>query len=261
MEERIKQVKIYLIKFLSLFFKTGGWKLFIFGTAISLIIAFVVGDNMFENYKDTLSGCFSMVSACIWIGIFNSIQVICKERDIIKREHRSGLHISSYIIARAIYEMIICLVQAVIMVVLYTNIIDFPKDGLVTKIIVIDTFITFFVILLSSDYLGIAVSSIVKTANTAMTVMPFLLIIQLVFSGFVFELEGSVGNIAKITISKWGMEILGSISNGNGVLGEASEYLYKSGHVVGALFILLGFSILYLIVGIISLEFVDKDKR
>lgn len=269
MNDRFKQINIYLTKFISLFFKTGGWKAFIFGAVISLIIAMVVGDNMFVYGLDTESGCFSMVSACIWIGIFNSIQVVCKERDIIKREHRSGMHISSYITARALYEMIICFVQAIIMLALCMNFLKFPEEGLVTGSIIIDVYITFFLILLSSDYLGIAVSSIVKTTTTAMTVMPFLLIVQLVLSGVLFALEGNTGLIAKITISKWGMEALGAIVNMDGLPYNAAgwqiiprdAYLYESGHVINTWLIILGFAFLYLVVGIISLEFVDKDKR
>lgn len=269
MKERIKQIKIYFTKFMSLFFKTGGWKAFIFGAVISLIIAMVVGDNMFVYGIDTESGCFSIVSACIWIGIFNSIQSVCKERDIIKREHRSGMHISSYIISRALYELIICLVQAMIMLFLCVIFFEFPQDGLITNNIFIDVFITFFLILLSSDYLGIAVSSIVKTTTTAMTVMPFLLIVQLVLSGVLFALDGNIGLVAKITISKWGMEALGSIVNIDALPYNAAgwqiiprdAYIYESGHVVDSWLIILGFSILYLTISIVSLEFVDKDKR
>lgn len=269
MGDRVKQIKIYFVKFMSLFFKTGGWKAFIFGAVISLIIAMVVGDNMFVYGLDTESGCFAMVSACIWIGIFNSIQTICKERDIIKREHRSGMHISSYVISRALYELVICFVQAIIMLALCMIFLEFPKEGLVTGNIVLDVFITFFLILLSSDYLGIAVSSIVKTTTTAMTVMPFLLIVQLVLSGVLFALEGNVGLIAKITISKWGMEALGAIVNTDGLpynvagwqIIPREAYIFESGHVVDSWMIILGFAVLYLVVGIVSLEFVDKDKR
>ena len=46
-----------------------------------------------------------------------------------------------------------------------------------------------------------------------MTVMPFLLIVQLVLSGVLFELKGNLALIAKVTLSKWGMEALGSISD------------------------------------------------
>lgn len=269
MGDRLKQLKIYFIKFLRLFVKTGGWKAFIFAGVISLLLAMVVDDNMFVYGLDTESGCFSVISACIWIGIFNSIQVICKERDIIKREHRSGMHISSYILARALYEFIICFFQAIIMLIICLIFYTFPEKGLVTGNIVIDIFITFFLVFLSSDYLGIAVSSIVKTITTAMTVMPFILIVQLIFSGVLFSLEGNMALIAKITISKWGMEALGTISNMDGLpynevgwtIIPRDAYIYESGHVIRSWLIILGFAILYLFIGIVSLKFVDKDKR
>lgn len=265
MGNRIKQSRIYFVKFMSLFMKTGGWKAFIFGGIISLIIAMVVGDDMFVLAVDTESGCFSLVSACIWIGIFNSIQSVCKERDIIKREHRSGMHISSYIIARAWYEFVICLVQAVIMLILCKFFFDLPAEGPVTDNVMLDMFITMFVILLSADYLGLAISSIVKTTMTAMTVMPFMLIVQLVFSGVLFKLSGKKEPIAKLTISKWGMEAFGSIANINSLpqnaKGFREAYEFTSEHVMNSWLVIIIFAILYLAIAIISLEFVDKDKR
>lgn len=269
MLDRFKQIKIYFIKFLRLFFKTGGWKAFIFGGIISMLIVMVVGDNMFVYGLDTESGCFSIISACIWIGIFNSIQAICKERDIIKREYRSGMHISSYILARACYEFIICFIQAIIVLGICLVFLEFPQKGLITGSIMVDTFIIFFIVLLSSDYLGIAVSSIVKSAATAMTVMPFVLIVQLVLSGVLFDLKGNMALVANFTISKWGMEALGSIANIDGlpynilgwIMPPREAYSYESGHVITAGEIIIGFALLYLIIGIVSLKFVDRDKR
>ena len=49
----------------------------------------------------------------------------------------------------------------------------------------------------------------------AMTVMPFILIIQLVFSGVLFELSGLMDKVADLTISKWGMAATGTIGDLN----------------------------------------------
>ncbi len=269
MRVRLNQIKIYFGTFLRLFVKTGGWKAFLFGAIISAIIVLVVGDNMFVYGSDTESGCFAIVSACIWIGIFNSIQVICKERDIIKREHRSGMHISAYVVARAGYEFILCFVQTIIMLVICGAFMDFPNEGLVTKNVTIDLFVTLFLVLLSADYLGMAVSCIVKTTTTAMTVMPFVLIVQLVLSGVLFVLDGNVAHIAKLTISKWGMEAMGAISNINNLPYNATgwmidardAYVFDGPHVIRSWGILIVFAVLYIVIGIISLEFVDRDKR
>lgn len=57
-------------------------------------------------------------------------------------------------------------------------------------------------IIFCADALGILVSCIVKTENAAMTVMPFVLIVQLVMSGMMFLLPDNAKPIKKLTISK-----------------------------------------------------------
>ena len=48
-----------------------------------------------------------------------------------------------------------------------------------------------------------------------MTIMPLVLIIQLVLSGVLFDLSDAANKIASLTISKWGMAAMGSIANLN----------------------------------------------
>ena len=48
-----------------------------------------------------------------------------------------------------------------------------------------------------------------------MTIMPFVLILQLIMSGVLFDLSGWSENIAYITYSKWGMSAFGSIADLN----------------------------------------------
>ena len=67
---------------------------------IAGLVGMVIRKRFFINMEGTLMGSFAMVCVCIWNGCFNSIQVICRERDVIKREHRSGMHISSILLPR-----------------------------------------------------------------------------------------------------------------------------------------------------------------
>ena len=109
---RFAQVRIYLGKHWRLFVNERGWKVLFFAAIISAIVSPVLGGNMFVYTAETFQGTFTLISACIWIGIFNSIQTICKERAILKREHRSGLHMSSYVVSHLIFQAGICLLQA-----------------------------------------------------------------------------------------------------------------------------------------------------
>ena len=55
----------------------------------------------------------------------------------------------------------------------------------------------------------------VRTGAKAMAVAPFVLIIQLLFSGILFTLEGAGKIISYVTISRWSVEALGSIAKLN----------------------------------------------
>ena len=261
-----KQIKIYTGKCFRVFLNEKGWKIFISAAIITLLISSVTSADMFKAYSATRNGAFALVCACIWIGIFNSIQSICKERDIIKREHRSGLHISSYIASHMLYEMVLCAIESIIVTVItcLTNLGNLPSNGVLSATF-LELTITFFLIIYSSDALGLMISSIVKTPNTAMTVMPFILIIQLVMSGMIFELNGLTELVSKLTIAKWGLNSICVTANINAMEGYVptliSEYEYSISHMAQLWLMLILFTLIYGIISVISLKFVDKDKR
>ena len=267
-QTRLGQTKIYIGKCLRIFINEKQWKLFITSAIIIIIIALVTGDDMFRNIQDTRKGAFALVCACIWIGLFNSIQSIVNERDIIKREHRTGLHISSYVLAHVVYEFLLCLVEAMIVleITLLSNHSHLPPEGLVFGM-VIDLFITVLLIIFASDMLALIISCLVRRANTAMTIMPFILIIQLVMSGMLFDLEGITDKISNLTISRWGLNAIVSIANtDSGVkegydLAELSGCTPSSDNLLKLWLIILVFAAVYVFISIILLERVDKDKR
>ena len=108
---RFAQMRIYLGKLLRMFAYQNDWKVLPMGAFIAAVVTLVVGANMFVNQEGTVNGAFALTCVCIWNGFFNSIQVVCRERAVVKREHRAGLHMSSYIAAHMIYQFILCLAQ------------------------------------------------------------------------------------------------------------------------------------------------------
>ena len=105
---RLAQSGIYLGKFLRMFIYQNDWKVLPMGALIAALVTFVVGTNIFKTQEGTKMGVFALVCVCIWNGFFNSIQAVCREREIIKREHRAGLHMSAYIFAQMIYQLLLC---------------------------------------------------------------------------------------------------------------------------------------------------------
>lgn len=294
---RLKQIKIYVGKNFRLFKNEKGWKMLIFAAIIALLVSSVLGSGMFVNDTETWSGFFTLVSACIWVGIFNSIQTICKERAIIKREHRTGLHISSYVIAHLIYQAVICLLEALLILVISAFFLHYPDKSLFISVYV-EYFITYFLVTYAADVLGLAISAFVKTPAIAMTVMPFVLIVQLIFSGALFTLSGPMSHVADLTISKWGLkatcisadynelestervemekklkevaqknnlpvtdEMLSQIVEENMDDYYYPSYEYKFGNLAAKWGILLLHCLAYSVIAVVALEFIDKDKR
>ena len=99
---RIAQIPIYLGKDFRMFIFQNDWKVLPMSALIAAMIALVVGENMYVTMEGQFQCSLALTCICIWNGFFNSIQSVCRERPIIKREHRSGMHISSYIFAHLI---------------------------------------------------------------------------------------------------------------------------------------------------------------
>lgn len=208
-----KQTSVYFRKITRIAIREKAWKFVLFAGIIAAIVALVVSKNMFMNYESTKSGFFTLASACIWLGIFNSIQSICKEHDIIRSEYRQGMKMSSYICANILFQALLCLIQTIL---IYGICIAFGffKDTLLDTgafmPAFIEYFITLYLLIFCSAIMGIMVSSISANPTTAMTIMPFVLILQLIMCGAIFPLEGFSEGVSYITLSKWGMSALGS---------------------------------------------------
>jgi hypothetical protein len=261
---RMRQAGIYLGKCFRLFANEKSWTLFLSAAAIAIIICWVAGDHMFVTFAATRSGSFALVCACIWMGIFNSIQSVCRERGIVKREYRTGLSISAYVAAHLIYEAFICLAEALITVIILFVMRDPPHTG-VFLTAWLELFVSFFLIIYAADAMGLLISCLVKDETQAMTVMPFALILQLVLSGVIFSLEDAANTLSYLTISKWGVRALGISANTNRLWGAdeqmRAEFLYSTGHLTNTWLILLGFILIFAGLCVFALRSVDKDKR
>lgn len=209
------QTRVYFRKIRRIAFKEKCWKFIIFAMIISFIVSVVVGEKMFTTYEGTKSGFFTIASASIWIGIFNSIQIICKEHDIIRADYRAGMKISAYVLANALWQFVICFIQSCIILVISLIFVDYNKNGIILGSAVLEYFITILLITFGADIMGLMVSSIAGSPTMAMTIMPFVLILQLIMSGVLFDLSGWSEKISYITFSKWGMSAFGSIADLN----------------------------------------------
>lgn len=203
----IRQIPIYVGKFFRMFINIGDWKVVAMAALIAGLVSYVIKGSFGINMEGTLKGSLALSCICIWNGFFNSVQVICREREIVKREHRCGMALRAYISAHVIYQAFLCFCQAFVTTgVLYLTRIKLPFKGTVLPLLGMDLLVTLFLITFSADMLALLISAISKTTTAAMTIMPFVLIFELLFSGAVFTLpEGIATSISYLTIARVGM--------------------------------------------------------
>ena len=285
----MKGKRISPLRELGLLISEGWWVLLgetrnliislLFPLIAAAITVWIAGENMFINCESTNSACFIIVCAAIWGGLFNSIQVIVKERDIVKREYVSGaLRISCYTASRAILQFILCAIQSAMLCLSFLGVEKvygngLPAEGLVFPAVMAEYYITVFLVMYAADTMGLMISCFVKSEQLASQLSPYILIVQLLFSGVLFAMEGAASGVSALMLSRWGMEALGSISNLNNLPLRLQEefpmipheadnaFLYTSDHLWKVWLILAVFVIVPLVVGNFALHGVKKDGR
>lgn len=206
---RMEQVNIYLGKFWRMFLYQSDWKSLPMAAVISYMVAIVVKNTCFISREGTILGALAMTCVALWNGCFNSIQVICRERAIVKREHRAGMHVSAYVTAHALYQAVICFAQtAITLYVLLKSGMHFPETGVMGKAFLPELGVTIFLVTYAADLLSLFISSVVHSTTTAMTVMPFVLIFQLVFSGGIFQVPTELSKLTDFTLSSYGFRCI-----------------------------------------------------
>ena len=118
---------------------------------IAILIKVVASDDVFDIYEPTQQILFTFSCSGIWIGIFNTIQEVCKERAIVKREYMSNLRLTTYILSKYAIQLLISLAQTFIFVGLFTVLMgNLPSSGVKTSCFA-EVFITMWLTIYSSS--------------------------------------------------------------------------------------------------------------
>ena len=239
---------------------------------LAFLISLVKDGNEFERYNITKSLLFALSCSAFWIGMLNAIQEVCKEREILRREYMTGLHLSSYILSKLLVLGSLCVIQSILLVSVFFGTVGGPKEGVLLPPY-LEMFLTVFLTAFSSAAMGLFVSSLFKNPDRAMTAAPILLMPQILFSGLLFNLEGVTKVISWFTICRWSVEGFGTTSNLNDleyvveVSGEMQEfpheaeafYEFTKMHIVQDWAILLAFVVIFCVLSGIVLRNIKKS--
>ncbi|BAJ31488.1 MULTISPECIES: FHA domain-containing protein [Kitasatospora] len=151
-------------------------------------------------------------SACL-AGSANSVRELIKERAIYERERATGLSRSAYLASKFIVLGAISFLQGGLISAIAFKVRKLPAEGLILKHLPAAE-MSIGVILLSftSMMVGLAISSLVKTAEKTMPLLVMFAIVQMVFTGAIFQLFDKPGleQLAWLMPARWGVAASGN---------------------------------------------------
>lgn len=237
---------------------------------LALLISIVADGKQFSQYEMTKSILFALSCSAFWVGILNSIQEVCKERVILRREYMTGLRLFAYVSSKMLVLGALCIIQSLLLTGVFTIFVGIPDEGVMT-LPFIEMFITTFLTALQATSMGIFVSSIFKNGDRAMTVAPILLMPQILFSGLAFKLTGFTKKISAFVTCRWTMEGYGTTANLNSLqlrmqetiptlVHEAEDFFeFTQNHLLTSWGILVVFTIVFAILSIFILRNIEKN--
>ncbi|MFI6805741.1 FHA domain-containing protein [Streptomyces luteogriseus] len=152
------------------------------------------------------------VGAC-FAGAANSVRELIKERVIYERERATGLSRSAYLMSKVFVLGMITVLQGLLVGVIGFSSREIPEEGLVFgSATLVELSVPIMALGFTSMMFGLIISSLVKTAEKTMPLLVMFAIIQVVFTGCLFTLHGSIGvnQFSFLMPSRWAVAASGA---------------------------------------------------
>ncbi|ELS02633.1 ABC-type multidrug transport system, ATPase component [Xenococcus sp. PCC 7305] len=225
------------------------------GPLTILITAFSLGMGLPVSVggNHILESLFIFSGISIWIGLSNSIQEISRESAIYFRERLLNLGLIPYIGSKLLIRSGIALVQTILITISILVLFRFSGSTLISW--PIGLAITTFLTLIASTSLSLMVSASVKDTNQGISILPLIMIPQIILSGVLFQLDGLSKIVSWFMISRWSVGAYGIIAQVNEIPGAtmANNEVYQAdwNHLLFNWGILLVHILVYLVITMI----------
>lgn len=148
---------------------------------------------------------FMMAISAIWFGSNNAAREIVGELPIFKRERMFNLRIIPYILSKLTVLTLFSAIQALLFVLIVTAVytgndyVEWNNPGM--------SFVWMLVVSFVSTLMGLLLSASVDTTEKVMTLIPIVLIPQIMLAGIMAKIEDPpIEYVSYATISRWGTE-------------------------------------------------------
>jgi ABC transport system ATP-binding/permease protein len=171
---------------------------------------------------------FLLVTAALWLGLIDSCREIVRERAIILRELAVGVRLDAQIVAKTVILFGVAAVQCVLLLAVAVALRPFHLSaGNVAEVLALLILTSWAMV-----GLGLLVSTVARSVDQATSVIPLLLIPQLLFGGALvaYDRMGPVIKVlADLSVSRWAFAGVGHVIGMNARLAGEPKAAASSG--------------------------------
>lgn len=154
-----------------------------------------------------------LVVGMCFSGAANAVRELIKERVIYERERAVGLSRSAYLMSKVFVLGFVTVIQGAILCLIGLLPREMPVTGVVfTDAPALEMTVVIMVLGGTSMMVGLVISSLVRTSEMTMPLLVMISVVQLVFTGALFAVHGTLGveQIAWLMPSRWALAGTGS---------------------------------------------------
>ncbi|WP_173263330.1 FHA domain-containing protein [Streptomyces pacificus] len=154
-----------------------------------------------------------LAAGACFSGAANSVRELIKERVIYERERATGLSRSAYLMSKVIVLGTIAVLQGALVGAIGFAAREIPGEGLVLgSATLLELSLPIMALGFASMMFGLVISAAVKTAEKAMPLLVMFAIVQIVFTGCLFTLNGTIGvnEFSYLMPSRWAVAAAGA---------------------------------------------------
>ncbi|GAA5610291.1 FHA domain-containing protein [Streptomyces platensis] len=177
--------------------------------------------NRHRTNRDASTIMLILAVGMCFSGAANSVRELIKERVIYERERATGLSRSAYLMSKVIVLGVVTAIQGVIIAAIGFSTRNMPSEGLiVAKAPAIEMALAIIALGFTSMMFGLIISALVKTAEKTMPLLVMFAIVQVVFTGVLFQLFDTPGvaQFAWLMPSRWAVAAMGATADMNTLL-------------------------------------------
>ena len=172
---------------------------------------------------------FLLVTAALWLGLIDSCREIVKERTIVLRELVVGVRLDAYLLSKAGLLFVLAAVQCALLLAVAAAIQPLHHG--------LDVYLALGGLLVLTSWstvaLGLVVSTLARSVDQATSLIPLLLIPQLLFGGALVpfaRMGAAIKVIADLMVSRWAFAGAGHAIGMNARLADAPRISALSGY-------------------------------